>query len=333
MKGFELDVFLLQISFITLIGLMLVFFIKTKRSLNYEKHFNKYSLLPIKEKNISFFDSISKTFFSGIHYVSSKLKKKKIINRFTKRYQYYIKYNDNKTKEDIFVIKILIGLLFWLLYLISIVLNIINFNVLTLLSTYLLGFLLPNILFERKLRKERQDIEDNIFNAVVLINNSLKSGKNIIESIRSVYNNLDGVIVDELKLVEKDLAYGIDIKESFKRFYKRVKSPELLYINNVLTIIDDNGANMLKVFAIIEKNLYHKQSIAKEVYDTTKILSFIFKIMLFIPFIFIIVVIIFDKSLLSFLLSSVLGYSIITLITLLYILFILLVKKVIRVQL
>ena len=78
--------------------------------------------------------------------------------------------------------------------------------------------------------RRKKKIQDDLLKAVVIMNNSFKSGRNIMQAINTVEEELDGPIADEFKKISLDISYGLSIDTVFNRFYNRVGLEDAKYI-------------------------------------------------------------------------------------------------------
>lgn len=321
------------ITIFILIGIM-IYLLKTSKSIKYEKRIGDFSLSSINDTELSFFDRVDALLWSLIHKTGKLLCKSQILDKYAKKFDKHISYDERNKKsgKDYVAIKFLLGLFLVLLNILTTMFQYTNVNIVSYLITFLIGFFAVDIYLNLQWRKKRQQIEDDLLKAVIIMNNAFKSGRNIMQAIDLVKSELDGPIADEFKKISLDITYGLSLEVVFSRFYERVKLEEAKYIASSLTLLQKTGGNIVVVFASIEKTFFNKKQMKQELQTMTASSNFVFKLLLLMPAIFIGIILILNRSYFKPLYSSILGIIISILIILLYILYIIVVRKIMKVD-
>ena len=153
-----------------------------------------------------------------------------------------------------------------------------------------------------------------------------------MQAVEIVKEELEGPIADEFKKIYLDMTYGLSIEVVFDRFYNRVKLDDAKYITSSLTLLNKTGGNIVKVFSTIEKNFFNKKKLKQEMMSLTSASIFVFRILCFLPFLFIVIIYMLNPSYFSPLFTTGLGRILLVLIILFYILYIMVIKKVLEVK-
>ena len=153
------------------------------------------------------------------------------------------------------------------------------------------------------------------------MNNAFSSGKNIMQAIMMVKTELDGPIQDEFEKIYLDITYGLSLDVVFKRFYERVKIEDVQYITTSLTLLNKTGGDIIRVFSRLEKSILERKNLRSELKSLTSSSRFVFKFLVFLPFIFAAIIFILNPTYFSPLVSSSLGIFMFVIILLLYVLY------------
>ncbi len=334
MKETMLNVIIIQIGLIlTTIG-VLSFILRQMQITKLEKKFENFSLLPNNDHEISFFDQMVVSLWKGIHTFSKIFTKSKLLLNYAQKYERFITFEDKKRKENIdyISIKFTMGILLGFLSIIAISLQHNKISLISFLIAFLFGFFLPDIILNIQFKQKRKQIEEDLLKAIIIMNNSFKSGRNIIQAVATVKNELDGPIADEFKKIYLDITYGLSIDVIFNRFYERVKLEDAKYIASSLALLNKTGGNIVRVFSAIEKSFFNKKKLKQELNSLTAASVFVFRVLLFLPFVFAFIIFILNPTYFNPLFKSPFGIILLLIIAFLFILYIITIKKVLKVK-
>ena len=256
------------------------------------------------------------------------------LKKYATKYEKHIKYEDKDSISgmDYIAIKFLVGLAFVLFNILTFMFQVLEISLAIIFITFFIGFFLPDIFIQIEYQKKRRRIEDDLLKAIIIMNNSFKSGRNIMQAVEIVKNELDGPISDEFKKIYLDMTYGLSIEVVFDRFYNRVKLDDAKYITSSLTLLNRTGGNIVKVFGTIERSFFDKKKLKQEMQSLTSASIFVFRILCFLPLVFILAIYILNPDYFAPIFMTGLGRMILVLIILLYALYILVIKKVLKVK-
>lgn len=334
MQEFDLVLFLLQLLII--IGLLAIVFylLRLTRSIRLEKRIAKYSLEPLDEKEESFFDIVYRYLQQGEKKLSKRLYRLRIFDQYSKK---YLKYVDGSKQEredpmDFISLKLFVSLIAFLIVLFSDVLQYQSITFLQVCYSLLLGFFLPDafLIAKRKLREKQ--IENDLLRAIIIMNNAFKSGRSTMQAIEIVSCELDGPIQEEFKKMYIDLTYGLSLEVVFKRFQERVHVDEVKYITTSLSILNQTGGNIVKVFSSIERSFFNRRKLREELKSLTASANAIFKILVGIPPLIFMAIFFMNPAYFAPLFQTGIGLVIFFLILALYISYILIIRRVMRMK-
>ena len=304
-----------------------------KYSLDFDKRFGEYTISYNKNTETPYFEKMYKKIWIIIKKISKILSKSKVLNDYGNRYNKYLSNDDEnkKTGMDYVSIKLILSIFLVLIYIVSSILRN-NFNILFLLLIFIGSFFLLDIYYIINYKKRRRLIENDLLNAIIIMNNAFKSGMNIMQAISIVESELTGPIKDEFRKINIDIKYGLSLETVFDRFYNRVKIEDIKYISSSLSLINKTGGNIVRVFSAIEKNFYDKKKIRDEMNSLTSSSTFMFRLLVFMPILLVLIILVLNKDYFLPLINTNIGRVIILLILILYTMYIIVVKKVMKVN-
>lgn len=324
-------VFILELVLIYLTALVFYYLLLLRRKIKITERLNPFSIYK-EQRETKFFDDFFNVYDNFIKMISKFLYKIKIFNNYSLKYQKYIKKeeNPNLDKMDFVSKKVLLMIVF---ILILVTFNMVKYQSITILQviiTGLIGFYALDIflLSETKLLKKEQ--ENDLLKAITIMNNSFKSGHSIMQAIKLVSTELDSPLGLEFKKMYVDLTYGLSLEVVFKRFESRVKLDDVKYITTSLTILNETGGDIVKVFESVEKTFFNNRKLDDELKNLTAASKLLYYVLLFIPIVFVLFIYLLDSTYFNPLFTG-LGYLIIALILLLYISYIVVIKRIMKV--
>ena len=153
-----------------------------------------------------------------------------------------------------------------------------------------------------------------------------------MQAVEIVYKELDGPISEEFKKMYIDLTYGLELDVVFDRLSSRIKLDETKYMASSLVILNKTGGNIVKVFSSIERSFFERKKLNDELKSVTALSSFVFNILVAIPFIIFIMIYILNPSYFAPLVTTIIGKILLIIILLIYVLYIVIVRRLIRIR-
>ena len=299
-----------------------------------EKRFSKFSIPILEKKELSVTDKIILSLKENIQKLSKTLYKLKIFNDYSKKYE---KYLDNSKiirddPMDYISIKVLSGLGIVILMFVSCILASQTINFFKILASFLMGFFILDAVLISNERYRKKQIEKEMLKAIIIMNNSFKSGLSIMQAIYMVSNELDGPISEEFKKMYIDLSFGLNMEVVFERFTNRIDTKEARYITTSLNVLNKTGGNIVQVFASVERNSFTRKKLEEELGALAASSSAIFKILVVIPVLLFATVFALNPAYLIPLFLNPVGWFLLTLMLLIYIVYIIVIRKVMKVK-
>lgn len=324
----------LEIIAILLVQVIIFYIIKVQFAYKAENRLKDYSISLKDKYDTPFFEKQKNKIIKFIKRFSKILSYSAFLKRYSTHYNKYIGFDEKARIKpmDYISVKFIIGFITSLIYLISSLIQT-KPDFMLCLFMFILGFFITDIYLVFNNKQKNKELENNLLEAVIIMNNAFKSGKNILEAIEIVKNELNGPLKDEFKKIYLDLNYGLDVDVVFNRFYERVKLDDIKYISSSLTLLNQTGGNIVKVFNSIENNFYDKKVLNEELEALTSSSKLMYKMLMFIPVI--IVIVLFSLNPLYFLplFQSAVGIMIIILALMLYISYAIIINRITKVKL
>jgi len=334
MENYSLQVLIMQGLTILLLFFLIFYLLRQRRIIQLEKRFEKFSLLSTYDEEKSIFDLMLDFIWKVIHKVRFFLQKSNVLKKYSLKYDKFIKFEQKEkiTGMDYIAMKVLIACLFLVCNLFTAMFQVTPVSGMSLFLTFLIGFFLPDLFLQLEYQKKRKKIEEDLLKAIIVMNNSFKSGRNIMQAVEIVKNELEGPISDEFKKIYLDMTYGLSIEVVFDRFYNRVKLDDAKYITSSLSLLSKTGGNIVRVFGTIERSFFEKKKLKQEMQSLTSASIFVFRTLCVLPFLFILVIFLLNPTYFDPVFTTSLGHILLGVTVLFYLLYIFVIKKVLEVK-
>lgn len=329
-----MNVFIIQTVIMLILAFVIFYLIIYNKSLKIERRISKYGIESISKKEVSIFDLMYNYYHKLTGKISKMLKKSSVMVKYSQKYNKYISYDNEKDIAAIDFVsnKLTICLLFILIISFARIIEGVIPSILDILASGLIGFFLLDIYFKFSDYVKKRQVEQELLNAIIIMNNAFRSGRSTIQAIEIVSHELKGPIKQEFKKMHLEISYGLSLDVVFDRFSKRVESEEVSYITSSLSILNKTGGNIIKVFSSIEKMLFNKRKLKQEMKSLTSSASMISKILLFMPFVFVLFITLLNPSYFAPLINTTTGNILLCVMILIYTLYAFVVSKIMKVR-
>ena len=323
-----------RIGFIALVCIFLLWLVKYLKSVKLEKRFAKYSVDAVYDRRLSVMDSLTNFYMKVVSEITKSFSKSELVKKHTIKYKkvyplYKDKYSDI---TDLFSVRILSSVIFLLVATLAKTLHAEIINSYEIIFSLTIGFYVPLAIYYSKYKIYRSRLENDLLQAIIIMNNAFKSGRSIEQAIELVSKELDGPIAEEFKKMHLEISFGLAIDVVFKRFALRIDLEEVNYLTASLSILNKTGGNIIKVFSSIEKTLFNKKKLRLELASLTGASRLIVYMLIAIPILFVISISLISPNYFEAFYSTPLGYILMTIILVIYITYIICVRKVMKVR-
>ena len=328
------SIYLFQIIFFTILLITLLGISIYNKSIKLEKRISKFSINPLKDETTSLFDNIINRLTALTKELNKVLYKSEFLKKYSKKYTKYARTNSqiNKTSMSFISTKVLCSIL---CVIIAIFAKTIKFKIFNIYDVYIplvFGFFLPDFIYYYKYKAYRKKLENDLLEAIIIMNNSFKSGRSITQAIDLVSKELDGPMAEEFKKMNLELSFGLGMDVVFNRLYERIRIEEIAYLTASLTILNQTGGNIVEVFESIEKSLFNKKKLRLELKTLTSGSRMIVNVLMIVPIAFILLIWIINPIYFQPLITTKLGMILIGVIVTYYILYIVVIRKLLKVK-
>lgn len=323
-----------QMGIILLLGMIIILTLFYRKGMRLEKRIGKYGIEPLKDNSTSFQDQFHMQYRKILEWLKKGLSKSVFMQKYGKKYDKYVGIMDNDYTSglDFVANKIMVS---FMVLLIAVFSKTIQYQVLSIYEIcfpLILGFCVPDFIYLYHYKRYRERLENDLLQAIIVMNNAFKSGRSITQAIDLVTKELDGPISIEFKKMSMELSFGLSLEDVFKRFSERVNLEEVAYLTASLSILNKTGGNIIKVFSSIENSLFNKKKLKLELESLTGSSRIIMYVLFCVPIFFIVFVSILNPNYFAPFFASQLGWLLMIFILVMYIAYILIVRKMMKVR-
>lgn len=330
-KNNESELMLRQFTIFGILLVVLFIILGYYRSIVVEKRIGRFSIEP-KGKSKNIYEKLLATLDSLIETLAEWLNHFKWIIKYSNRYEkYQVAFQENSTMI-IVAKKFAISILFFILSVFAFTIKFEVMSFFEMILSLLVGFYIMDFVYLFKYKFYRDNVENDLLQAIVIMNNSFKAGKSIPQAIEIVSTELDSGIAREFKKMRMELSMGLSLETVFERFSERIEIIEISYLTSSLMILNQTGGNIIKVFNSIEKSLMNKKKLRLEMKALTSSAKFVTYLLIGLPIIFMIIISIVSPNYFLPLIDNPTGLLISAVIILIYILYTYVVRIIMKVR-
>ena len=302
------------------------------KAIRIEKRLSRYSIDSILDDDNSVSEIIHNKCVRAVRKIRRSAKNYKLLNDKSLKYDKYVNTGETRQLIDFMIIKLLIGICFVVLILISLAIQGRTISFFGMIIGFIIGYYIYDVYlyFDNKRRKNK--IKNDMLRAVIIMNNAFKAGKSVLQAVEIASNDLPKPISIEFKRIYQDLVFGLSSDVAFTRFAKRVNLEEAKYLSSSLTILNKTGGNIVSVFNSIEKTLFDKKKLEEDLKNSTGSSNLIVKVLMAVPFVFVFIIYLLSPTYFNPLFESFLGYFFVLIIIVMFIIYVYLLNKIMKVQ-
>lgn len=333
-KDDTFGIILIQIGIIAVLMSIILGMLSYRRSVKLEKRIRRYSVESVKDNSLSLFDRYYLFYQKVLNKISKYISKSVFLKKYAQKYDRYIGLFGDESRKGIDFIsaKIFTGFIFVIIAIFSSTIQIELMSIYEVVFPFLIGFFAPDLLYISKYRLHRRHIENDLLQAIIIMNNAFKSGRSITQAIELVMTELDGAIAKEFRKMRTELSYGLSVDVVFSRFADRIKLEEVSYLTASLSILNKTGGNIIKVFSSIEESLFNKKKLWLELEALTSSSKLIMYVLFCVPILFILFISIINPEYFLPFFASPIGILLSIMIVIFYIVYIVCVRKIMQVR-
>ncbi len=321
-----------RILIIIIAFIVIDFIIRLNKSFKIDRRVSRYSVDSIIDDNNSIVEILGKKYNHLIKRVRGRFKKVGLLDKSSLKYGKYVNAGETKQLIDFIIIKLLIGVCFVSLVIISLSIQGRVLSFLGMIFSFIIGYYIYDIYLYFSNKRKLKKIKNDMLRAIIVMNNAFKAGKSIMQAVEIVSKDLPKPISTEFKRIYQDLSFGLSSEVAFNRFSKRVDLDEVKYLSSSLVILNRTGGNIVNVFDSIEKTLLDKKRLEEDLKNSTQASNLIVKVLMAIPVVFVLIIYILSPTYFDPLFESALGYFIVFIAWLMFVIYIYLLNKIMKVK-
>ena len=335
LKGTTSSLIAVQTVIIAVLIIFSLVILYLKRSINLEKRIAKYSIEPINDKSVSLFDKLLNKYYKFLVKVKKIIGDLKTLQKYSKKYDKYVNVVNKIYKDgmDFVTNKIIVSFIFIFIAIFSKTIQYELLKFYEICLPLLVGFFIPDIVYAYSFKRHCAMIENDLLQAIMIMNNAFKSGRSITQAIYLVTTELDGPVAEEFKKVYMEINLGLSIEVAFERLKERVPVDEVSYLTASISILNKTGGNIIKVFTSIEKTLFNKKKLKLELASLTGSSRVISYVLFAVPVLFILFITLLDPTYFVPFFTTSLGFILLIIMLVIYALYIIVVMKIMKVRL
>ena len=268
--------FILVIIVIIIVDLL----IKLNKAINVERRVSRYSINSIMNYDNNLGDTLRNKYNRFVKRFRKIFKKNGVFGRQASKYNKYIMAGDVVNVIDFIIIKLIMGICFVGLVIISLAIQGSVISFLGMIISFVFGYYIYDIYLYITNKRRKSKIKNDMLRAVILLNNAFKAGKSTMQAVEIASRELPEPISIEFKKIYQDLSYGISSDVAFSRFARRVNLEEARYISSSLIILNKTGGNIVAVFSAIERTLFEKKKLEEDLKNSTQASNLVVKVLM-----------------------------------------------------
>lgn len=197
-----------------------------------------------------------------------------------------------------------------------------------------LGFALFAVRYIAKLlhMREIEKFDSQMLDITYAFKNSLKAGMTLQQGMQLIGNEFTAPASDEFKIVLREIHLGASIEEALSHLQERMPNVELNIMVNAIEILRQTGGNMVETFETLAETLKNRKRVEGKIKSLTaqgRIQAIILCVM---PFAMLFILYFLNREYVTPLLSTALGWVILTVVVMLVSLGWLLIMKIIAIE-
>jgi tight adherence protein B len=131
------------------------------------------------------------------------------------------------------------------------------------------GYFLPRLLFFWAKRQRKSRLEEQLVDAIEAIANSLKSGFSMVQALELLSREAFPPISQEIALVVREVALGMNLEEALKNLGERTKSEDFDLAITAILISRGVGGNLAETFTRLGATIRQRNTIRGKIKSLT----------------------------------------------------------------
>jgi tight adherence protein B len=133
----------------------------------------------------------------------------------------------------------------------------------------LIGYTFPVLSTKRRYQKRLQKFNDGLPDMITIIIGSLRAGFSFPQSLKSVVEESESPIKEEIDLVLREMQYGISLEDALNQLQERMPSGDLELMIQAILIQRQVGGNLATVLEIIVQTIRDRNFVQRQITTLT----------------------------------------------------------------
>lgn len=142
-------------------------------------------------------------------------------------------------------------------------------NMVLLISGAFIGYLYPKAWLNNRRKKRIQKFNKGLPDMINTIIGSLRSGYSLIQALKTVSEDCESPIREEIMILLKELSYGVTVEDALNNLNRRMPSVDLELMIQATLIQRQVGGNLSSILEVIVKTIRERDKIARQVRSLT----------------------------------------------------------------
>lgn len=131
------------------------------------------------------------------------------------------------------------------------------------------GYLMPNLWIKKQIKKRIEKFNEKLPDMITTIIGSLRSGYSFTQAFKTVVEECESPVREEISLLLKELNYGISMEDALNNLNTRMPSSDLELMVQAVLIQRQVGGNLAGVLEIIVNTIRERNRIQRQVKTLT----------------------------------------------------------------
>lgn len=142
-------------------------------------------------------------------------------------------------------------------------------NILILIPGGIIGYISPRIWLDKKRKRRIQSFNEGLPDMITTIIGSLRSGYSFSQAMKTVSEECESPVKEEITILLKEMSYGIAMEEALNSLNERMPSNDLELMIQAILIQRQVGGNLSNVLEIIVKTIRERNNLERQVQALT----------------------------------------------------------------
>jgi tight adherence protein B len=149
------------------------------------------------------------------------------------------------------------------------VLYIVSGKILLVIPGGFAGYYSPKIWLNRNISKRIQSFNESLPDMISTIIGSLKAGYSFPQALKTVSEECESPVKEEITILLKEMSYGVSVEEALNNLYNRMPSGDLEIMMQAILIQRLVGGNLSTVLETIVKTIRERYTLERQVKTLT----------------------------------------------------------------